>query len=289
MQSTKLENEIKKIVEIALLEDCSLIDVTSDLTIKKKRDINFKIVARQDIVFCGEKVIREVFLQIKNSTKFKNSELLFKVLAKDGEAIKTGKSIVTGQGDAKIIFAAERVILNLIQHLSGIATITKKFVERLDNKKIKILDTRKTLPGLRESQKYAVRIGGGKNHRFNLSDMILIKDNHIAAAGGVAEALKLAKKNRKLKVEIECDTYNQVVEAISLEPDIIMLDNMTDVEIAKCSKKIRSYKKKKILIEISGGVDFDRMQNLGRLDVDFISIGSLTHSVKAVDIGLDII
>lgn len=284
-----LKTEIARIVNTALAEDCAFDDVTSDLTVKKSHDISFVISPRQQIIFCGKEIIEQAFLQIKNSAKFKNSNLIFKVLIKDGAAVKAEKSIVEGRGDARIIFAAERVILNLIQHLSGISTLTKSFVKTLNSKKIKILDTRKTLPGLRELQKYAVKIGGGQNHRLNLSDMILIKDNHIAAAGGVVQALKLAKKNRQLKIEIECDNYEQVIAAIDLEPDVIMLDNMTSAEIAKCSKKIRAYKNKKILIEISGGVNLENIKNFRGLDVDFISVGSLTHSAKAVDIGLDIV
>lgn len=286
----KIAAEIKKIVNEALIEDGAFDDVTSDLTIDKNNQIKFSINSREKIIFCGEEIIAATFFHLKKSPKFKNSKIDFKVLAKDGKALDSGKSICIGQGEAKLIFAAERVILNLIQHLSGIATTTNQFVTTLNNPKIKILDTRKTLPNLRILQKYAVKIGGAQNHRFNLSDMILIKDNHIAAAGSIKNAISLAKKNtKKLKIEIECDNIKQVAEAIESQPDIIMLDNMTKSEITKCSKLIRDYKKKKIAIEISGGVNLKTIKNLRYLDVDFISIGSLTHSVRAVDIGLDVI
>lgn len=289
-----MQKSLEKIIKIALDEDRAFNDVTSDLTIPQNSITTFEIKPREEIIFCGKEVILEVFSQLKKSPKFKNAKLDLKILAKDGSAIKSGKSIARGVGNARLIFAAERVILNLIQHLSGVATSTNQFVKKLNDKKIKILDTRKTLPGLRDLQKYAVTAGGGKNHRLNLSDMILIKDNHIAAAGGVTKAIELTTLRRRfallrdLKVEVECDNFKQVVEALKSSPDIIMLDNMKVTEIKKCTKIIRE-KSRKILIEISGGVNFDNIKNFKSLDVDFVSIGSLTHSVRAVDIGLDII
>ncbi len=286
MQQEALKKEITKIVENALREDCALEDVTSDLTIPANSQISFEIRSREEIIFCGKEIISEVFAALKKSPKFKNAKLDLKILIQDGAAASPKKPIARGQGDAKLIFAAERVILNLIQHLSGVATLTQKFVQVLANKKIKILDTRKTLPSLRALEKYAVVAGGGKNHRFNLSDMILIKDNHIAAAGSVVKAIEAAKKNKqKLKIEVECDTSVQVAEAVKSSPDIIMLDNMTIAEINKSIKIIN----KKAQIEISGGVNLKNIKKYSALKIDFISIGSLTHSARAVDIGLDII
>jgi nicotinate-nucleotide pyrophosphorylase (carboxylating) len=286
MQQKNLKKELAKIVANALQEDCAFNDVTSDLTIAKNSLVAFEIKAREEIIFCGKSAISEVFLQLKKSPKFKNSKLDLKILAKDGACISPTKSIARGQGDAKLIFAAERVILNLIQHLSGVATLTQKFVQELANKKIKILDTRKTLPGLRALEKYAVTAGGGKNHRFNLSDMILIKDNHIAAAGSVAKAIEAAKSGaKKLKIEVECDTPKQVAEAIKSRPHTIMLDNMKISEIKKSIKLIN----KKAQIEISGGVNLQNIKKFSVLEIDFISVGSLTHSARAVDIGLDIV
>jgi nicotinate-nucleotide pyrophosphorylase (carboxylating) len=286
MQQEALKKEITKIVENALREDCALEDATSDLTIPANSQISFEIRSREEIIFCGKEIISEVFAALKKSPKFKNAKLDLKILIQDGAAASPKKAIARGQGDAKLIFAAERVILNLIQHLSGVATLTQKFVQVLANKKIKILDTRKTLPSLRALEKYAVVAGGGKNHRFNLSDMILIKDNHIAAAGSVVKAIEAAKKNKqKLKIEVECDTSVQVAEAVKSSPDIIMLDNMTIAEINKSIKIIN----KKAQIEISGGVNLKNIKKYSALKIDFISIGSLTHSARAVDIGLDII
>jgi nicotinate-nucleotide pyrophosphorylase len=286
MQQKYLKAEIARIVKISLAEDCAFNDVTSDLTIPKTRLITFEINPREEIIFCGKDVIIEVFLQLKKSAKFRNSKLDLKISAKDGSAVKPGKSIAQGFGDARLIFAAERVILNLTQHLSGIATLTQKFVQTLGDKKIKILDTRKTLPSFRLLQKYSVTIGGGKNHRFSLADMILIKDNHIAAAGSIKNAIEAAKKNKKkLKIEVECDTVEQVAEAIKSKPDIIMLDNMKIPEIKKSIKIIN----KKSKIEISGGVNLASIKSFAGLEIDFISVGSLTHSARAVDIGLDIV
>lgn len=276
----------EKIISAALREDKALRDITSDLTIPPNQNINFEINAREEIIFCGSEAIKETFLQLKKSAKFKDSKIQFSQILKDGDSAKSGQTITKGNGDARLIFAAERVILNLIQHLSGIATQTNKMVGKLNNKKIKILDTRKTIPGLRHLQKYAVKVGGGSNHRLDLAEMILIKDNHIAAAGGVEMAIKAAKKAAGKKIEIECDNFNQVVQAVKSSPDIIMLDNMSAAEIKKCSAEIR--KNKKIKIEISGGINAQNIDQFSKLDIDFISMGALTHSVRAIDIGLDI-
>lgn len=280
------EKSLKKIVEIALQEDAAFDDITTDSTIKKNTQIAFAINAREKIIFCGCEVIFEVFSQLKKHKKFKDSKINLKILAKDGQLIEATKSIAKGQGDARLIFAAERVILNLIQHLSGVATFTQEFVKKLGNKKIKILDTRKTLPGLRALEKQAVLAGGGKNHRFNLSDMVLIKDNHIAAAGSVKNAVESAKKSApKVKIEVECDTIEQVAQAVKSKPDIIMLDNMKISDIKKSIALIN----KKSQIEISGGVNLNNIKSFSKLAVDFISIGSITHSAPCVDIGLDIL
>ena len=287
-----LENSLKtlsKIIELALKEDEVFNDLTSDLTIAEGANCNFAINAREDLVFCGKKIVEEVFSQLKNSVKFQNCTLNLKYFFEDGEFVKARESIVVGSGDVKIILAGERVILNLIQHLSAIATATKKHVEALNNSKIKILDTRKTLPNMRELQKYAVKCGGGKNHRFNLADLILIKDNHINACGGVGEVLTrvLAKKNN-VKIEIECDNYLQVVECLQFNPNIIMLDNMNFEELQKSIFAIRKHSKT-IEIEVSGGINLENIQDYRNFDIDFISIGSITNSAKIVDIGLDFI
>ena len=285
-----LKNSLKtlpKIIELALQEDEVFNDVTSDLTIEKNTNCNFAINAREDLVFCGREIIEEVFYQLKNSSKFQNYVLDLKYFFADGDVVKPRESIVSGVGDVKIILAGERIILNLIQHLSAIATSTKKHVEALNNSKIKILDTRKTLPNLRELQKYAVKCGGGQNHRFNLADLILIKDNHVNASGGIDKALeKVLKNTNNVKIEIECDNYLQVVECLKFHPNIIMLDNMNFEELQKSINAIRNHSEG-IAIEVSGGINLENIYNYRNFDIDFISIGALTNSAKIVDIGLD--
>jgi nicotinate-nucleotide pyrophosphorylase (carboxylating) len=287
--SSKILKTLPKIIELALQEDEAFNDITSDLTIRKNINCNFAINAREELIFCGKKVIEEVFLQLKNSSKFQNSALDLNYFFEDGDAVKPRESIISGVGDVKIILSAERTILNLIQHLSAIATSTRKHVKKLNNPKIKILDTRKTLPNMRELQKYAVKCGGGENHRFSLADLILIKDNHISACGGISEALEKVSDNKNnLKIEIECDNYSQVVECLKFNPNIIMLDNMNLQELQKSIEEIRKFSKN-ITIEISGGINLENIQNYRNFDIDFISIGTLTNSAKIVDIGLDFI
>lgn len=303
------EQAIAKIIEVSLLEDEAFDDITSDLTISPKQQISFQIAARENIIFCGRKVISQTLSQLAKYPKFLDHKFYLNFETEDGSSISAGKPLCAGYGSAKLIFAAERTILNLIQHLSGIATLTSQFVDRLQNQKIKILDTRKTTPGLRKIEKYAVSCGGGKNHRFSLSDMILVKDNHIASASlqiddsagiksclskvyqGINSYQKPKNSNQfelKPKVEIECDNLSQVLEAVNFSPDVIMLDNMTQIEIKKSSALIRS-KSPTTKIEVSGGVNLKNISRFGNLDIDFISVGSITNSARAVDIGLDIV
>lgn len=282
---------LPKIIELALQEDCVDNDITSDLTIDDKSQSSFQINARENLVFCGKMVVEEVFLQLKQMPKFQESQIDFNFLCQDGEEVESGNNILVGQGDSKLILVAERTILNMLQHLSSIATNTYNYLTALNNPKIKILDTRKTLPFMRELQKYAVRCGGGNNHRFSLADLILIKDNHIQACGGIKEVLAKVKntpenKIYNKKIEIECDKFSQVKEAVKHSPDIIMLDNMLIEELKNSINEIR-LNNPKILIEISGGINLKNIQNYRDFDIDFISIGSLTTSIKAVDIGLD--
>lgn len=290
MPDNNLQKEVNQIIAQALEEDFAFDDITSDATILDNNNLKFALNSRQEMVFCGQNIITQVFEQLKSHKKFQNSSLTIEILAKDGGYLTKGQAIAKGYGEAKLIFAGERVILNLIQHLSAIATSTATYVQKLANDKIAILDTRKTIPGLRYLQKYAVLIGGGKNHRFNLSDQILIKDNHIAAAGNIAKAIKMAKEKgqNQVKIEVECDNIEQVKEAARENPDIIMLDNMNDEKIANCSKIIRDFNPN-IKIEISGGINLENISNFKNLDIDYISVGALTHHVRAVDIGLDII
>jgi nicotinate-nucleotide pyrophosphorylase (carboxylating) len=286
--TNQLLKSLQFTIESALREDRVFDDITSDLTIGDNNSpIKFQINCREDLIFCGNLVITEVIKQLQNSSKFAGQNFNLEFLAKDGDSISKFQNIAQGTADIKIILAGERVILNLIQHLSSIATSTNRYVTELNSNKIKILDTRKTLPNLRYIQKYAVKCGGGYNHRMNLQDRILIKDNHISACGGIKNALQKTL-NKNLSVEIECDSYLQVKEAIEFNPDIIMLDNMSIDEAQKSINLIRN-NSNKTLIEVSGGINLATIKNYRHLDIDFISVGSLTNSCQVVDIGLDFI
>ncbi|MDA9231410.1 carboxylating nicotinate-nucleotide diphosphorylase [Rickettsiales bacterium] len=276
-----ISSKINQIIDLAIAEDLGEDgDVTSNLTISQDDIINFQISNRQEIILCGVDFALLVFQKID-----KNSEISLKKHFSDGEMLSKDDIIISGSGNARAIFAAERIALNLIQHLSGIATKTGKFVAQLRGD-TQILDTRKTIPAFRELQKYAVKIGGGKNHRMNLYESILIKDNHIAAAGGVKKAIEKAKKAENLKIEVECDNLDQVKQVLgSGGVDVVMLDNMNLQEIEKAVKLIN----KKVKIEVSGNVTLEKIAAISDLGVDYISVGALTHSIEAVDIGLDII
>lgn len=282
---SELKTNIINIIKNALDEDHFNNDITSDSCIDDEKNIEFNVIAKEDIIFCGNDIINLGFEYLKEHSKFRNKQIKINFLAKDGDLVAKNQIIASGFGNARLVFAGERVILNLIQHLSGIATLTNQFVKNLNNSKIKILDTRKTIPNLRLLQKYAVKIGGGSNHRFSLADMILIKDNHIAINGGVTNTLEFFKTTNK-KIEVECDNYTQVKEAIEFDPDVIMLDNMSPDDIKKCSKIIRNANPK-IEIEVSGGINLENIHKYKNLDIDFISIGFLTHSIKAADISLE--
>lgn len=275
-----MEEKIELIIDLALKEDLGEIgDITSNYTIPKDKIINFQISNRDEIILCGVDVALRVFDKVSKDI---NVEKKFK----DGDFLEKDSVIISGKGNARDIFAAERIALNLIQHLSGIATNTSKFVSQIEGN-TRILDTRKTIPGLRELQKYGVKTGGGKNHRMALCDGILIKDNHIAAAGSIRNAVLMVRDNLKesLPIEIECDNLSQVKESLEVNADIIMLDNMNLGQIKEAVKVIEG----KAKIEVSGNITLDRVNEISKAGVDYISVGALTHSVKAVDIGLDII
>ncbi len=279
---------LSAIISIALQEDNAYHDITSDFTIYKQQENEFSIVARQDMILSGINVLEETFLQLKQNKKFNQSKYQLTLHYQDGNNICANQIIASGIASTKLILAGERTILNILQHLSGIATKTNQLVKKLNNPNIAIFDTRKTLPGLRELQKYAVRCGGGNNHRFCLASQILIKDNHIASNQNIIETIKKAQSQntQNLLLEVECDNINQVKEAILANPDIIMLDNMSIHEIINCCKIIRNHHKS-IIIEVSGSINLQNIHLYNELDINRISIGSLTHSVNSIDIGLD--
>jgi nicotinate-nucleotide pyrophosphorylase (carboxylating) len=274
-----MELYVKKIIEKALAEDIGPGDVTSEATIPVGSTSTAEILAKQDLVLAGLDVSLEVF-------HFLDAAIQFTRFAQDGDRIKSGKVIARVSGSTRVLLAGERVALNLLQHISGIATLTSKYVEQLKGLKAQALDTRKTLPGLRQLEKYAVRMGGGTNHRFGLYDGVLIKDNHIKAGGSITKAIESARRNAHhlLKVEVETKTLDEVREALAAKADIIMLDNMPLDMIREAVKLING----QVLVEASGNVTFETIREIGETGVDFISSGSLTHSAPAADISMKI-
>jgi len=275
-------SEIKVAVKAALAEDIGSGDVTTLATVPKT--LAFKIVmrAREPLVVAGLDFARAAFLQLSSSVKIE-------YLVHDGTHVARGDNLLRISGSARGILSAERVALNFVQHLSGIATLTAQFVAAIKGTPAQILDTRKTTPGWRRFEKFAVACGGGKNHRFGLFDMVLIKDNHLAALrnekpNAVAAAVRLARKNYpRLKVEVEADTPEQVTQAADAGADIILLDNMTPEQMRSAVKIAKG----RARTEASGGVNLDTVRAIAGSGVDFISVGALTHSARAVDIGLD--
>lgn len=266
-----------------LAEDGTCDKTTLAISQLANKQCNFKFISKEksNFVLCGVEVLEIILTHLKSKS--------FKVntFKKDGELVSKGEVILEGIANVSDFLLAERVSLNLMQQLSAVSSNAFNMAQALGNQKIKILDTRKTVPGLRAMQKYAVKCGGGANHRFGLDDLIMIKDNHIKAAGGVENAIISALKSNKenLKIEVECENISQVKEAIKHKIDFIMLDNMSLAEINKCAKIIRTTA---IKIEVSGGINLQNISLLKELDVDFISSGSLTHSIHAIDISAKI-
>ncbi len=255
-------------------------DITTHSLILEKLLITAEISNREEILLCGINFV-EYFL------KKRFPSLSFKIYFYDGQHLKRNSKIMRIDGDSKKIFLIERSILNLVQHLSGIATLTNKIV-KITNKKTKILDTRKTLPGLRKLQKYATSIGGATNHRMGLYEEILVKDNHIKVLGGMNKTLNVLNKKNIKKFKIECENYEDVKKALEAGVSYILLDNMKPEEIKKCmklKKKLNSCTK----FEITGGIDLNNIKSYYLLGADYISVGKITNSAKSVDIGLDII
>ncbi|RTK93363.1 MAG: carboxylating nicotinate-nucleotide diphosphorylase [Rickettsiales bacterium] len=272
-------NTISKLLDQSFKEDYGIRgDITTDAVVDRDKKINFAINARQDMILCGMSIAEYYFNNY--------STIEYQSYYKDGDQVKKSMTLVSGYGYAQEILLIERIILNFMQHLSGIATLTNSYVKKVQSTKARICDTRKTIPMLRQLQKYAVSCGGGYNHRLTLDSAIMIKDNHIAICGGIKQALKLAKEKNPhyTKIEVECDTMEQVQEALSANVDIIMLDNMTIEQINMAVKIIGN----SAIIEASGNVSLDNVAAIAKTGVDIISVGKITHSAPSVDIGLDI-
>ncbi len=267
---------VDKIIKNALLEDGAYEDITTNAIIKGGENCKVDLIAKEDGILCGIHVFKRVF------------EILGGVdvefLVSDGENIKNGQIIAKLEGSTLIILSGERIALNLLQRMSGVATLTNKFVKEIKGTSTKLLDTRKTTPNLRILERYAVKIGGGGNHRYNLSDGVLIKDNHIAAAGGIKNAINMVRSYVSFvkKIEVETETLEQVKEAIHAKADIIMLDNMNLELIREALKLIDG----KALTEVSGNVELNTIKDLAKTGVDYISTGFITHSAKILDLSM---
>lgn len=274
------KQELERIITTALKEDIGNGDITSNHTIPPEAQTKFAIVTREPVVVCGIAVVAEVFRQVDPTVQLAFHQ-------KDGDKVNAGGVLVSGEGNARSVLAAERIALNFMQRMTGIATQTGQYVQAVAGTKAKVLDTRKTTPGLRALEKYAVKMGGGHNHRFRLDDGILIKDNHISVAGSISKAVSLTKAgvSADIKVEVECDTLVQVGEALASGADIIMLDNMTLEDMRKAVALVAG----RVPLEASGNVRLENIKEIAATGVDYISVGRLTHSVKSADIGLDII
>jgi len=277
-----LEAHYKEIIRRALDEDIRTGDVTTQAVIPDSVMGKGKFLVKANGVIAGLNVTKSVFEMIDN-------QIGFKVLIPDGAKVKVGDFVAEVEGKASSILTAERTALNFLQRMSGIATLTYKFVEEISHTKVKILDTRKTVPGLRLLEKEAVRLGGGKNHRIGLFDMFLIKDNHIEIAGSITNAVNACrnfqqKNNSNLKIEVETKNLDEVSEALSCNVEIIMLDNFNTDRMRKAVELING----KCLVEASGNINIDNVKEVAETGVDFISVGALTHSVKALDISLEV-
>jgi len=274
--------EFRETVRAALKEDLGAGDATTESTIPADAQAVANMVAREPLVVAGLKLARMVFEERGPTLKFERA-------VDDGAQMKKNDVLLSIRGNARAILEAERVALNFVQRLSGIATLTRKFVDAVKGSKAKILDTRKTLPGWRKLEKYAVKCGGGVNHRFGLFDMVLIKDNHLAMLrneppNAIAAAVQRARNSYpKLRVEVEADNLEQVRQALDARADMILLDNMTPDELRAAVQLVNG----QVKLEASGGVNLNTVRAIAETGVDFISVGALTHSARAVDIGLD--
>lgn len=270
--------EIDSIIEAALSEDMPMGDITSESIIPLSSTSEALIWAKDKGILAGIEVARRVFHKIDLS-------LFVQIHKKDGQSIQNGDKLASLKGSSISLLKGERTALNFLQRLSGIATTTREFVKALEGSHAKILDTRKTTPGLRVLEKYAVKIGGGENHRFNLSDMVLIKDNHLKLVESISEAVKKAKSRVKkgIKIEVEATCLDEVKEALASGADMIMLDNMTLSEMREAVQWV----KRKIPLEVSGNVGLNQIKDIASLGVDFISVGSLTHSFRSLDMSME--
>ncbi len=261
----------------ALREDITSEDVTTNAVMREAKLGKAELICKEDGIICGLTVFERVFKLLDESSRFETT-------LKDGDEVKKGQLMGTIYGDIRVLLSGERTALNYLQRMSGIATLTHDMVSELTGYKTKLLDTRKTTPNMRPFEKYAVKVGGGTNHRYNLSDGILIKDNHIGAAGSITKAVEMAKDYAPFvrKVEVEVETLEQLAEAVEAGADIIMLDNMDNDTMRKAVERVAG----KAQTECSGNVTKARLKEIAEIGVDFVSCGALTHSAPIMDISL---
>ncbi len=279
--------DIHRLIDAALSEDLGgndeirnvAGDITSRAVIPEDAKLEAVLTTREDVVVAGLDVALEVFRRL-------DPEAVLEPQAKDGDHAAGGAVLARIKGQAQALLTAERTALNFIQHLSGIATLTRAYVKKIEGTGCVLLDTRKTIPGLRALAKYATRTGGGSNHRFGLHDGVLIKDNHIAVAGGLGEAMARAKATGFSDIEVECDTLDQVAQALEAGADGLLLDNM-DVDTLRRAVALRDDVNIKAKLEASGGVTLESIRAIAETGVDFISVGRITQSAPAADMGLD--
>lgn len=267
---------IDNLIIEAIKEDMPQNDITTEFIIREDSTCSVDLIAKEKGVIAGLSVFERVFKIL--------GEVDIELFKQEGDMVNEGQCIAKLRGKTKHILTGERIALNYLQRMSGIATLTKTYVDKLKGTGVKILDTRKTTPNMRIFEKYAVKIGGGCNHRYNLSDGVLIKENHISAAGGIKEAVNIIRQNVSFvkKIEVEVETLEQINEALEVGVDIIMLDNM-DVETMKKAVDIIN---KKALVEASGNVTLDNILDVASSGVDYISVGALTHSSKVLDLSM---
>ena len=277
MKLTK--NYIDNNINNAIAEDINYLDVTTDYLIPEEHTSNAYYVAKDTGILCGIEIAKRVFEIVGNDVDFD-------ILIQDGTKVNKGDIIARMKGNTATLLKGERTALNILQHMSGIATATNKCVELVQGTNAQITDTRKTLPGLRALQKYAVTVGGGKNHRYNLSDGAMLKDNHIDAYGGITPAVQAlrGKIGHMVKIEVEVRTMDELKEALSVGADVIMLDNMSCEQMAECVKFVDG----KAKLEASGNITAQNIREVAQTGVDIISLGALTHSVKCFDISMRI-
>lgn len=268
----------ERLIDLWLGEDIGAVDVTAQSMIEADWQGVFRMRARQQLIVSGIDVARLLFLRYDRS-------LLAKAHVKDGDRVESGDVMLTVSGNARSILTTERTALNIVQHLSGIATLSRRYVDAIAHTKARLIDTRKTTPGLRMLEKHAVSCGGGLNHRLSLDSGVMIKDNHIAVAGNISAAVRRARANLPVltKLEVECDRLQQVLEAVEARADVILLDNMSVADIQEAVALVAG----RAELEASGGIQLDTIAAVAQTGVDFISTSKITQSAPAVDIGLD--